>query len=88
MSKKIAEGISGLVLDIKVGSGTFMKSIDQAKELGSWMKKIGNLFDIKTDSIAPLTDFSKGKQRLAKFSPKRNKIAFVRNNNIFIKDDR
>ena len=51
MSKKIAEGISGLVLDIKVGSGTFMKSIDQAKELGSWMKKIGNLFDIKTDVI-------------------------------------
>ena len=51
MSKKIAEGISGLVLDIKVGSGTFMKSIEQAKELGSWMNKIGNLFDIKTDII-------------------------------------
>ena len=51
MSKKIAEGISGLVLDIKVGSGTFMKSIDQAKELGSWMKKIGNLFDLETDII-------------------------------------
>ena len=46
MSKKIAEGISGLVLDIKVGSGTFMKTIDQAKELGSWMEKIGNLFNI------------------------------------------
>ena len=51
MSKKIAEGISGLVLDIKVGSGTFMKTIDQAKELGSWMKKIGNLFNIRTDIV-------------------------------------
>ena len=51
MSKKIAEGISGLVLDIKVGSGTFMKTIDQAKELGSWMEKIGNLFNIRTDII-------------------------------------
>ena len=28
-----------------------MKSIDKAQELGSWMKKIGNLFDIKTDII-------------------------------------
>ena len=63
MSKKIAEGISGLVLDIKVGSGTFMKSIDQAKELGSWMKKIGNLFDIKTDII-----FTNMNQPLGRYS--------------------
>ena len=47
MSKKIAEGISGLVLDIKVGNGTFMKSKDMAIELGSWMKKIGETFNIK-----------------------------------------
>ena len=51
MSKKIAEGISGLVLDIKVGNGTFMKSKDMAIELGSWMKKIGEAFNIKTDII-------------------------------------
>jgi len=51
MSKKIAEGISGLVLDIKVGNGTFMKSKDMAIELGSWMKKIGETFNIKTDII-------------------------------------
>ena len=49
MSKKIAEGISGLALDIKIGNGTFMKSKDQAMELGSWMKKIGHAFGIKTD---------------------------------------
>ena len=51
MSKKIAEGISGLVLDIKVGNGTFMKSKHKAIELGSWMKKIGEAFNIKTDII-------------------------------------
>ena len=51
MSKKIAEGISGLVLDIKVGNGTFMKSKDMAIELGSWMEKIGEAFNIKTDII-------------------------------------
>ena len=51
MSKKIAEGISGLVLDIKVGNGTFMKNHEQAIELGSWMKKIGEAFNIKTDIV-------------------------------------
>ena len=51
MSKKIAEGISCLVLDIKVGNGTFMKSKHRAIELGSWMKKIGEAFNIKTDII-------------------------------------
>lgn len=49
MSKKIAEGISGLALDIKIGNGTFMKTKEQAIELGSWMEKIGKAFNIKTD---------------------------------------
>ena len=51
MSKKIAEGISGLVLDIKVGNGTFMKNNQKAIELGSWMKKIGKAFGIQTDIV-------------------------------------
>ena len=51
MSKKIAEGISGLVLDIKVGNGTFMKTMEQARDLGSWMKKIGIAFNIETDIV-------------------------------------
>ncbi|MFL2982851.1 MAG: thymidine phosphorylase [Candidatus Neomarinimicrobiota bacterium] len=51
MSKKIAEGISGLILDIKIGNGTFMKNKKTAFELGSWMKKIGTAFDIKTDIV-------------------------------------
>jgi dipeptidyl-peptidase 4 len=42
------------------------------------------IWDIENKTIKPLSD--KGKQRLATFSPKGNKIAFVRENNIYIKD--
>lgn len=41
MSKKMAEGIQGLVLDVKWGSGAFMKTMDQAKELASRLCAIG-----------------------------------------------
>ena len=46
MSKKIAEGLDGLVMDIKVGNGAFMKTLHDAKKLGVELKKIGNSFDI------------------------------------------
>ena len=43
------------------------------------------IYDTKTGETAkPLTDFTKGKQRLATFSPSADKIAFVRDNNVFI----
>ena len=59
MSKKIAEGIQGLVLDIKVGNGAFMKTISQAKELGALLKEVGELNGLKvstcfTDMNQPL----------------------------------
>lgn len=63
MSKKIAEGISGLVLDIKVGNGTFMKTMEQAQNLGSWMKKIGTAFKIETDIV-----FTNMNQPLGRFA--------------------
>ena len=59
MSKKIAEGVQGLVLDIKVGNGAFMKSLEQAKNLGILLKEVGELYGLKvstcfTDMNQPL----------------------------------
>jgi pyrimidine-nucleoside phosphorylase len=41
MSKKLAEGIDGLVLDCKVGTGAFMKTADQARALCAAIRTIG-----------------------------------------------
>lgn len=56
MSKKIAEGTGSLVLDVKVGTGAFMKNIEDARELASTMVALGTDSGVKT--IALLTDMS------------------------------
>jgi thymidine phosphorylase len=56
MSKKIAEGASALVLDVKVGSGAFMKSVDRARELAAAMVELGAAHGVRT--VALLTDMS------------------------------
>ena len=56
MSKKIAEGTASLVLDVKVGSGAFMKDIDAARELARTMVDLGT--DAGVDTRALLTDMS------------------------------
>ncbi|WP_314172214.1 thymidine phosphorylase [Streptomyces winkii] len=54
MSKKIAEGTDSLVLDVKTGSGAFMKSLDDARELASTMVELGNDHGVRTRAL--LTD--------------------------------
>jgi len=56
MSKKIAEGTSSLVLDVKVGSGAFMKTLERATELANVLVQIGNDAGVKTSAL--LTDMS------------------------------
>ena len=54
MSKKIAEGTGSLVLDVKVGSGAFMKNVDDARELARTMVDLGT--DAGVHTVALLTN--------------------------------
>lgn len=54
MSKKLAEGIDALVLDVKTGRGAFMQSYDRSLELAAALVKIGNSFGKET--MAFITD--------------------------------
>ncbi|MEU4687411.1 thymidine phosphorylase [Actinoplanes sp. NPDC023714] len=56
MSKKIAEGTGALVLDVKVGSGAFMKDLAMAQELARTMVQLGK--DSGVTTVALLTDMS------------------------------
>ncbi|NOZ87273.1 MAG: thymidine phosphorylase [Deltaproteobacteria bacterium] len=56
MSKKLAEGIGALVLDVKVGSGAFMKTLDEARLLADTLIAIGS--SMGKDVVAVVTDMS------------------------------
>ncbi|MEJ1156216.1 thymidine phosphorylase [Microbacterium marmarense] len=56
MSKKIAEGTDSLVLDVKFGSGAFMRDVDKARELARTMVALGTDSGVSTTAL--LTDMN------------------------------
>jgi pyrimidine-nucleoside phosphorylase len=56
MGKKLAEGIEGLVLDIKVGAGAFMRTIEQARELARAMIAVGEATGCRVITILTRMD--------------------------------
>ncbi len=62
MSKKLAEGLDALVLDVKTGSGAFMREFEDSKKLAKALIETGNNFGVKT--VAVISDMN---QPLGKF---------------------
>lgn len=62
MSKKLAEGLNALVLDVKTGSGAFMKQERDARKLARALVRTGKAFGVKTEAL--ITDMN---QPLGKF---------------------
>jgi pyrimidine-nucleoside phosphorylase len=61
MSKKIAEGIGGLVLDVKTGAGAFMKTPERAKDLATSLVAIGRASGVQTEAIITNMDAPLGR---------------------------
>jgi pyrimidine-nucleoside phosphorylase len=63
MSKKLAESLDALVLDVKFGSGAFMKSLDEARALARSLVDTGKRMGVKTTAL--LTDMNQPLGRMA-----------------------
>ncbi|MEU7634034.1 thymidine phosphorylase [Nocardia sp. NPDC049220] len=61
MSKKIAEGTAALVLDVKVGSGAFLKNLDTARELATAMVELGTDAGVRTVALLTAMDTPLGR---------------------------
>ena len=62
MSKKIAEGIEVLAMNITVGNGAFMKTVEKAKTLGKQLKMAGEQFGVSTNIIYSRMDQPLGRE--------------------------
>lgn len=56
LSKKIAEGIDGLVLDVKTGNGAFLTEYNQSRKLAQQLKRVGEYFGLKVKAV--ITDMN------------------------------
>jgi pyrimidine-nucleoside phosphorylase len=61
MSKKIAEGINALVLDVKTGSGAFMKTEADSRALAQSLVSIGNASGVRTEAVITAMDTPLGR---------------------------
>ena len=61
MSKKIAEGIGGLVLDVKAGTGAFMKTVEQSRMLAESLVAIGVASGLRTEALITSMDAPLGR---------------------------
>jgi pyrimidine-nucleoside phosphorylase len=61
LSKKIAEGIGALVMDVKVGRGAFMKTVERARELASWLVDIAGRHGVRTEAVLTRMDAPLGR---------------------------
>jgi pyrimidine-nucleoside phosphorylase len=61
MSKKIAEGIGGLVLDVKTGAGAFMKSVEDSRRLAESLVAIGHASGVRTEALITSMDAPLGR---------------------------
>ena len=62
MSKKLAEDLDGLVLDVKVGKGAFMKKQDEARELAETLVGIGRAYDLAVVALLTNMDTPLGRE--------------------------
>jgi pyrimidine-nucleoside phosphorylase len=60
MSKKIAEGIGALVLDVKTGDGAFMKTLEQSRALAQSLVSIGEASGVRTEALITTMDVPLG----------------------------
>ena len=86
MSKKLAEGIDGLVLDVKFGSGAFMKTLDEARALAKGLMSIGKGQNKKV--VALLTSMNEPLGRFAGNAWEVFECLEIMKNKSFINDDK
>lgn len=61
MSKKVAEGTRGLLLDVKVGKGAFMQEVDSARQLARAMIGLGARYGVRTAAVLTAMDAPLGR---------------------------